>query len=376
MTIPARATYSVPVIKKDQPDDTYKFQPLPKPSGTYPYRMDLETVLPGYQNKNKLVFHMAGDTGSLRSPDFQREIALAMAGQYKSGLADDRPLFLYHLGDVVYNYGEAGEYAGQFFRPYECYPGPILAIAGNHDSDVNPLSPVPYQSLDAFTAVFCDTVQRLVVFSGNSKRKSMVQPNVYWTLEIPLATIIGLHSNVPKYGIVTNEQRDWFIEELKAANLQRPHKALIICLHHAPYSADTNHGSSLPMIGLLEGVFAETGIRPDLVVSGHVHNYQRFSKLYADGLAVTYIVAGGGGYDELHPMALIDDDRFTADNPLFKDIRLESYCDDRHGFLKIAIEKGPNGLVLVGEYYAVNNNAKTESDDTTVLADSFRFDLR
>ncbi|MFA6087124.1 metallophosphoesterase [Mucilaginibacter sp.] len=350
--------YTTPVIKKDQPDDNYKFKPLPSPTGKYPYHLALSNIIPD-TSADQLIFHMAGDTGSVRRPESQKGVIDEMAAQY---LTANAPNFLYHLGDLVYHYGEALQYDSQFFKPYENYPGPIFAIAGNHDSDVNPDTP-PYNSLDAFTKVFCDTSPHTITFSGNSRRKSMPQPNIYWTLETPLATIIGLHSNVPKYGVITTEQREWFIAELKAAD---PDKMLIVCVHHAPYSADINHGSSLYMISFLNGAYTETGIRPDIVFSGHVHNYQRFSKAYADGTSTPYIVAGAGGFDELHSIAAIEDERFTAYSPLFADVKLENYCDDRHGFLKITVTKENNLLSLTGEYYSVN-----PITNKALLSDSF-----
>lgn len=368
------ATYNTPVIKKNQPDDSYKYQPLPAPTGPYPYRLALQNIIPGV-NAHKMVFHMAGDTGSVRTPSLQQLVAKDMAKQYANIPAADSPKFFYHLGDVVYHFGEAEHYNRQFFEPFSFYPGPIVAIAGNHDSDVNPANPVPYHSLDAFKAVFCDTKQQPVPFSSDANRLSMVQPNIYWTLTSPLANIIGLHSNVPKFGIITGWQRDWFVEELKAANAERPGKALIVCLHHSPYSADVNHGSSLAMIGFLEGVFEETGIRPDVVFSGHVHNYQRFTKTYADGLTVPYIVAGGGGFDELHGIALTADDRFTADSPLFEGVKLENYCGDRHGFLKLTIERDSNGLTLAGEYYSLPHSAQLGDEPEAVLTDQFKIDV-
>lgn len=354
------------VVKKDQPDDSYKFQPLPDPSGNYPYHLSVHDVVTGIAD-DKMVFHMVGDTGSIRNPGSQRRIAGLMAEQYKSLSGADKPKFLYHLGDVVYNYGEAQNYYDQFFEPYSLYPGPIFAIAGNHDSDVNPAAAMPYQSLDAFTTVFCDTVSRPVALSRKIDRKSMPQPNIYWTMDTPLATIIGLHTNVPKYGIVTREQREWFMEELRSADMQRPDKAIILCMHHAPYSADINHGASLPMIDFLEGVFGETGIRPDIVFSGHVHNYQRFSKQYDDLTVVPFIVAGTGGFDELHSIALTDNEGFTAEDSRFDGVSLENNCDTRHGFLKISLERNSSGFTLTGDYFTVAD----EDENTSVLTDSF-----
>jgi predicted phosphodiesterase len=366
MTLISSLKHTGPVIKKDQPDDSYKFQPLPAPSGTYPYHLAVHEVVPGIAD-HKLFFHMLGDTGSIKNPGSQRRIAGLMAAQYDTLSGADKPAFLYHLGDVVYNYGEAQNYYDQFFEPYSKYPGPIFAIAGNHDSDVNPAAAAPYNSLDAFKTVFCDTVSRPLALSRDIDRKSMIQPNIYWTMDSPLATIIGLHTNVPKYGIITKQQRDWFIEELRSADLLRPDKAVILCMHHAPYSGDINHGAGLPMIDFLEGVFEETGIRPDIVFSGHVHNYQRFHKQYTDGVVVPFIVAGTGGFDELHPVALTDNERFTAEDPRFNGVSLEYSCDTRHGFLKVAIERNDTGLTLSAEYYTVAD----EDENTAVLTDSF-----
>jgi hypothetical protein len=363
--------FKKPVFKKHQPDDSNKFQPLPKPTGQYPYHLNLDSVRP-MPDQNRMAFHMMGDTGSIRHVDFLKLVVTELVEQFTD---KDELQFLYHLGDIVYNHGEAHEYERQFFKPFEKYPAPIFAIPGNHDSDVNPDSRKPYKSLDAFVRVFCDTEPRTVPFSGGAERKSMVQPNIFWTLVTPLANIIGLYSNVTKFGVVTDEERNWLIEELRRAQLERPDKAIIVCQHHAPYSADINHGASIPMITFLEGVFEETGIRPDAVFSGHVHNYQRFTKHYEDGKTLSYVVAGGGGYDELHPVATTDDRRFDPNNALFDNVDLEYYCDNKHGFLKIILEKTDGKLTLTGEFYTIPHEKKPDPGMTAVLADRFVIEI-
>jgi acid phosphatase type 7 len=363
------AKYKKPVFKKDQPDDTFKFQPLPEPTGSLPFHLDLSKITPAL-NTNKMVFHMVGDTGSIHGGLFQHKVVGEMLKQFETKSFEEKPQFLYHLGDVVYNHGEAEQYFDQFFSGYENYPQPIFAIPGNHDSDINPAR-APYKSLDAFIRVFCDTTSREVPFSRGSSRKSMTQPNVYWTLKTPLANIIGLYSNVPKFGVVTTVQREWFKQELIAANNERPGKAVIVCIHHAPYSADINHGSSQPMVDFLEAVFEETGVKPDVVFSGHVHNYQRFQKRYEDGKIVHFIVSGAGGYDVLHPVAYTNDDRFTSESSTFDDIQLVNYCDDKHGFLKISIEKGNLTPKLTGEYYTLSDEQNEDLESKTELADTF-----
>ncbi|QNK63514.1 metallophosphoesterase [Pedobacter sp. PAMC26386] len=354
-----------PLFKLNQPDDTYKFQPLPEPFGEYPYRLKPEVSLP---DPHKMVFQVAGDTGGIKSPAFQKLIAEEMGKQYdeaKNKAA--QPSFLYHVGDIVYHFGEADQYERQFFTPYQDYPLPIYAIAGNHDSDVNLNAKVPYSSLFPFTSVFCGKTPRPVPFGTKLNRMSGVQPHVYWTLQTPLANIIGLHSNVPKFGVITEEQKSWFINELKQAATEHTDKAIIVCVHHAPYSADFNHSSSLPMINFMEDSFQKAGVTPDLVLSGHVHNYQRFNKTYADGKTVPFIVCGAGGFDELHWLAESDDILYTNKSEIFDTVTLENACTMQHGFLNLEIEKTEEGHQISGKYYSIPHQGLKPGEDATLF---------
>ena len=363
-----------PVFLDHVVDDSHLFKTLPRPTGEYPYRLDIRKLLgdKSWFLKDRMTFHMVGDTGSARHSAFQALIASALTQQ--AGLdvtLSDKPAFLFHLGDIVYNHGEATAYPKQFFAPYEDYPAPIFAIAGNHDGDINTDSDLIYQSLDAFVDVFCDTYQRKIMFGKGSKRLSMVQPNVYWTLVTPLAHFIGLYANVTKHGTIADDQFDWFVEELRYADSLRTNHAIIVCLYQAPYSADTNHGSSRAMIAFLEKAFEVANVKPDIVFSGHVHNYQRFTKTYEDGSVVPYVIAGAGGYADLHAVASVDDSRVEDTQPLLDQVRLENFCDDRFGFLKVGVEKKEEGLVLVGEYYTLPPNVLKREGVEAVLFERF-----
>lgn len=347
---------STAVVLNEISDDLHNFKMLPEPTGEYPYRLALERVIGSEVDamRTKMSFHMLGDTGSLRHSDFQAVVANVLNDQSDRELyKEDTPAFLYHLGDIVYNHGEAKAYPKQFLKPYERYGAPIFAIAGNHDGDINPESDVPYQSLEAFMDVFCDTERRVIGFGEGSKRESMIQPHVYWTLETPLARIIGLYPNILKHGAIDAEQERWFIDELRHARDFAEEQAIIVCIHHAPYSADTNHGSSKRMIDFLDRAFEEAQVKPDAVFSGHVHNYQRFTRSYADGSSVPFVVAGAGGYVDLHKVA-------TKDEPTVKpllldegDVLLQAFCENRYGFLKLNVQRAAEGLSITGEYYVL-----------------------
>ena len=359
-----------PVFKIAVTDDNFKFQPLPKAPGLYPYHLDLTQITPELP-EHKLVFYLCGDTGGIVLPTFQHLVASEMIRQYQEAqLPEDRAQFFFHLGDVVYNFGQAEGYYEQFFEPFRDFPVPIFAIAGNHDGDVDPLNPLKPHSLDAFMQVFCGDGKPLQL-AGDTGFKSNIQPNVYWTLKTPLADMIGLYCNVPRFGVITEEQRNWFIEELKSAGKNKGEKALILCMHDAPYSADTNHGSGMNMQLFLSAAFEEVGVWPDIVFSGHVHNYQRLVKQYPNGKNVPFIVSGAGGYAQLHPIAPVGDPGFPDTHNQLDGVELVNYCDFSHGFMKVGIEKNQDSFLLKGEYYLVN-----DGDKPAELFDTFEVDLR
>src|SRR5438128_594149 len=118
-----------------------KFEPLPLPTGTPPYRLNLDSVLPpdqmtAIQNSGRILMHVAGDTGGVKAPQSQQITAMAMEEDFNYPDITMRPSLFYHLGDVVYFYGETSEYYSQFYDPYVHYPAPIFAIPGNHDGDM------------------------------------------------------------------------------------------------------------------------------------------------------------------------------------------------------------------------------------------------
>jgi hypothetical protein len=240
--------------------------------------------------------YVMGDVGGITDPAPQRRVVAAMcaltgdAARYDVERAPcGGTLFTYLVGDVVYHHGVRAQYLPQFYEPYRHYDRPILAIPGNHDGDRDRASS---ESLDGFMANFCAPYQAQAADAGALHRDAIDQPNVYWTLEAPWLRIVGLYTNVPEGGCIDEEQRRWFL-----AQMARPRdgKHLIVALHQPVFSADRVHGGSEAMLELIHEPARRAGCR--LVISGHVHNYQRFAY---DG--ITYLVAGGGGYHELHEL--------------------------------------------------------------------------
>jgi hypothetical protein len=320
-----------------------KWFDLPPPTGIAPFRLDLAAILAPAAvqqivSSQHLVFHTVGDTGGVNTTTYQQHVATYMELDCENSDPQRRPAFFYHLGDVVYYDGEIANYYWEFYEPYGHYPGPIFAIPGNHDGDVDPTDQFskPSDSLKGFVRNFCSQAALHLPEADDAPRDAMTQPNVYWTLNTPLATIIGLYSNVPEGGQIGQNQIDWFKQELRAAPADR---ALILAVHHPLYSAYGPHPGSLHLKSVIEEASQAAGRTPDLILTGHVHNYQRFTG-NLNGKAVKALVVGAGGYNlKLHMLSrkMFDPKGVPYQMPNEPET-LDSFNDFQHGYLIVDVE--------------------------------------
>jgi hypothetical protein len=255
------------------------------------------------QQAGQIVFHSVGDTGSVIGPVTQSLVADKMVTDFSEANPADVPSFLFHLGDVVYYFGEATYYYDQFFAPYRDYPAPILAIAGNHDGIVYPKDPAP--TLDAFLKNFCTVTPVPSSDSGNLLRTTMIQPGVYFTLEAPFVRILGLYSNVledpgvisgenGQNTVLDNRQIAFLTAALKRVKSDNFTGAVIIAVHHPPFTGGLEHGGSPLMLVDIDSACTAAGVWPHAVFSGHAHNYQRFTRT-VNKMQIPFLVAGCGG---------------------------------------------------------------------------------
>ncbi|HTH96231.1 MAG TPA: metallophosphoesterase [Stellaceae bacterium] len=360
-------------------DPKYPFQPLPTPNGPAPYRYDLSQLLQAEDIKKitdtgVMVCHTVGDTGDYRGRQ-QDFVADMMVADADALAADKKPAFFYHLGDVVYFAGDIDKYGENFYETYKDYPAFIVAIPGNHDCQPDdpqdgPVDPhkVP---LDGWVQNFMSRdPNQIGSLKTTSTRTQLDLPNVYWAFTTPLATFVGLFSNVGEIeGEIHQDQIDWFVGELKAAD---PDLALIVAVHHPPYSGDTEHTGSTAVHKVLTDAFAAAGRVPHLVLSGHVHNYQRFTveETGPDGsVELPYIVAGAGGYTRLGKLQKVQGRYPTAPLDVEDGVRLEAYDHDNFGFLRLEITK----KTITGTYLAAPYQVGRAPDAQEI--DGFEVDL-
>ena len=348
-------TYSAAQIEADagipMSETIQEVEAIPR-SRVNPPVMDLGSVLPSsaidaITTAGRLVFHSVGDTGGIVKAEPQ------LGGKsYATGL----PAFFYHLGDVVYFFGQETYYPEQFYDPYRNYAAPIFAIPGNHDGEMYKGDPVSY-SLQPFVENFC-TDAPLAGVPGFS-RTTMTQPGVYFTLTAPFARIIGLYSNTGESsgvlgGSNIGTAQTTFLEKQLAAALAarqadpeglKP-QALILAVHHPPFTGSSAHLPSAAMLKQMDQCCSQAGIWPDMVLSGHAHLYERYTRtMKADGRQIPYLVAGNGGYYDLPGLKTKADGtkpkagEHSEPDGQGNTITLDQYNDTEYGYLRISVSK-------------------------------------
>jgi hypothetical protein len=360
-------------------------QPVPPPRSSPP-RLDLGQVLGAdvlapITAAKAITFHSVGDTGAAKVNGFQTaahaisneaSVADAMAADVQQGGAS-APAFFFHLGDVVYYFGEAQYYYDQFYEPFRAYDRPIFAIPGNHDGAVfGSASDAPQvPTLSAFLRNFCAAAPGASPDAGGLVRTTMTQPGVYFTLDAPFVSIIGLYSNVLEGpGVISSQGGHYPIgdEQLQflTAELQRlrpareaGERAVLVACHHPPVSVDAKHGGTTGLADDIDTASRSAGLWPDAVLSGHAHLYQRYTRS-VDNRQIPYVVAGSGGFAVTAPKG-------TLQTPMaVGEYTLVAPPITAFGYLTITVDLSaqPGKLVIA-----------FRSTDRTVVHDSVTVDL-
>jgi len=349
-------------------------QPIPKPADPKNMVLQLDTVYSGagadliknIKSAGKIVFHMGGDTGPTVGPKTIEAVVDKMIMDFEGEPNGETPSFFFHLGDVVYSFGESIYYYDQFFEPFRDYPAPILAIPGNHDGLSYKGDREPYMA--AFLRNFVSPEPTQSPDAGALVRTTVSQPGVYFALEAPFVTILGLYSNILEDpGVIsseggklpiTDEQLDFLKTQL--ARLKNSGQAIIIAVHHPPFVYGGSHGGSPTLLADLDACCKHAGVWPHAVISGHSHNYQRFSRTI-NGHEIPYIVCGNSGHN-LSQLKTKNATAIRAPQKINDTLIFENYDDKNYGYLRVVCD----GKMLRVEYHDAQPDEKTYSDAVTV----------
>jgi hypothetical protein len=324
------------------------------------------------KNSGSITFHAVGDTGS---PDTMTEIISgAMALDYDAAHPEISPAFLFHLGDVIYYDNTDKGYLQQFYTPYKHYPGKIIAIPGNHDGEMvkydQPGQPSTGQTttLAAFQANFCQDQTGVPPAATTIYREMISQPAVYWYLNAPFVDIVALYSNVadgPGYisdgNVIGTSQKDWLTKQLGDILTQRlkgPRKGLILAVHHPPFSGG-GHSPSIDMLKDIDDSCKKAGVVPDAVISGHSHNYQRFTRYFSFkgvNMQIPYYVVGCSGHGT---QSVAHADGKQTDDHTFES-SLQGY-----GYLTMTCDNKK----ITFKFYQVQSDGSQQQYDKTIVVD-------
>jgi hypothetical protein len=355
--------------------------PFPAPRSLPEPRLTLAQVLGGSARRTRaisaagqIVFHATGDCGSVRGPASQNQVADKMVSDFAETAAAEVPQFALLLGDIVYSFDEPQYFYDQFYEPYRDYPAPILAVAGNHDGMISPLAHAA--SLAAFLRNFCASSFLVTAEAGALSRTAQIQPGVFFTFEAPFVRILVLYSNtLEDPGVIANStigssQLKFLRAALARVKREAYAGALLIAHHHPPYTMGGRHGWSTAMQAQIDSVCSAAGVWPHAVLSGHVHNYQRFTRTRSDGAQIPYVVCGNGGHN-LVPLtrqgtpALRAPQIVQAAGPGTDNLVFESYDTRDYGYLRIVA----SAAQLRIEYHPAGDGSGIKTADDVVTVD-------
>jgi hypothetical protein len=353
-------------------------QPVPAPpGGAIEPVLTLDQVLgnagaaavAAIQQSGQIVFHAVGDTGNTSGPSKQSLVADKMVSDFDEADPADVPSFFFHLGDVVYNFGEGEYYYDQFYEPYRNYPAPILAIAGNHDGEVYKTDPSP--TLEAFLRNFCAATPAVSTDAGGLARTAMIQPGVFYTFDAPFVRILGLYSNVledpgvissqgDSSSPVSNIQLAYLTAAFERAASENYAGAVIVAVHHPPNTYGSVHSGSPLMSQDIDQCATTAGFWPHAVLSGHAHNYQRFTR-QNNGTQIPYIVAGCGGHN-VTKLQSGSTGAIRTPSAVSSTLTFENYDDTDYGYLRVIV----TAETLRIEYHPASDGAGAKTPDDVV----------
>jgi hypothetical protein len=299
-------------------------------------------------------------------------VADAMTSDYDISSPKTSPAFFFHLGDVDYYDNTDKGYHAQFYEPYKKYPGKILAIPGNHDGELfkwDKTSTGQKKTLEAFMENFCLDKTGVPPAAGTIYREMVSQPGVYFLLQCPFVDIIGLYSNMaenPGYITAPSEkdpanthaQTDWLTTTLTNINADRKkgtRKALIIAVHHPPFSIGA-HSSSTEMLADIDACCKKAGIMPDAFLTAHSHNMQRYTRYITfngKDMQIPFFVCGCGGR-MIQPVVQATGAR-TGDHTYDKSV-------SAYGYLKVIVDTKTLNI----QFIEVKSGEKQLFDNVTV----------
>jgi hypothetical protein len=171
---------------------------------------------------------------------------------------------------------------------------------------------------------------------------------------------------------ISDVQLDYLASALTRVKQQKFTGAVILAVHHPPYTFG-KHVTSMVMLKEIDAICSKVGVWPHAVLSGHAHNYQRFTRTIGKR-QIPYVVCGNGGHPPLQKISVDTTLRTPISMPGFAQpergdsVTLDNYDFKSFGYLRVVVDTQQLRIEFHPEGDGVNT--KTPDDFVTVsLAD-------
>lgn len=240
--------------------------------------------------------------GDFGGGDAQHAVAAAIERWLAAGHRVDA---LVTTGDNVYDDGAPQQFGDQLDKPYRGLrrTRPLWVTLGNHDVEGG---------------------------HGPQQLGYLGLPPLPYAKRLPGVELLFLDANQPD-----QRQGIWLDRQLGAPGPE----FRVVVFHQPAYSCGTEHGSTPAVIRRWVPILERH--RAALVLSGHEHDYQRFTS----AVGVTYVVTGGGGR-QLYPIL-----RSCTGVPTRQAWAV------RHHFVAVEVRHGSLSLAAVAEDGSVLDRA-------------------
>ena len=213
-------------------------------------------------------FILFGDSRKTLSGEFWRASYPKERLAVIQALAGEKPAFIVNTGDLVSAGSDRSEWRDfhEENRPIFDRRIPYFPGLGNHEYLWN-----RKEGLENYFASFPE-----------------IHGQKWYQIRFAPTLLLILDSNFRELDDDEIESQDrWLSETLATAERDAAIRHVILAFHHAPYTNCVSHGDSR---AVQDHFLTRRTPKVHVVVTGHVHAYERFLK---DG--VQYLVSGGGG---------------------------------------------------------------------------------
>jgi hypothetical protein len=258
---------------------------------------DLVVRAPGTPDRTS--FLVFGDPGEGDSSQF----ALVEPLKAKSDGVD----FAFVASDVVYPAGDVNDYRRKFYFPYRDLNFPIYAIPGNHDWDDGGLfgfmfhfcgqehpPPTVLAAVPPILRPFwrkpapVHTATREARAEREAAGTMARQPGSYFAVDAGPLLLVGLDLGLA--GRLDRDQGQWL------ASVSRADPRPKVLISSKPTYADGRYTPcTIEDGGTVDAIVRDPAANYIAVVSGEIHNYQRYPVTIPGGRKVQYVVCGAAG---------------------------------------------------------------------------------